>query len=205
MYIELFKRKRIIFSQIDKLDEFEVVKRNDLYTLFVTENKARSENPGRKLAVLYKIRALEKLVGMRINYSYNVIFEKDSIEPAGNHFHPEIEEPPLKLDSIIIKLISFINKYAKTDLAYEKNNGKREVFFVEPGSRLEIKFQNPQNKEEEIIIIENQIENSQTKLIYIPIGIAHAVTNISGRQASLIVFSNIIDHEKRHAVSCQIT
>ncbi|MCK5475236.1 MAG: hypothetical protein KAI71_01460 [Candidatus Pacebacteria bacterium] len=205
MYIELFKRKRIIFSQIDKLDEFEVVKRNDLYTLFITENKARSEKSGRKLAVLYKIRALEKLVGMRINYSYNVIFEKDSIEPAGNHFHPEIQRPPLKLDNIIIKLITFINKHAKTDLAYEKNNGKREVFFVEPGSKLEIKFQNPQNKEEEIIIIENQIENSQAKLIYIPIGIAHAVTNISGRQAGLIVFSNIIDHEEKHDVSCQIT
>ena len=205
MYIELFKRKRIIFSQIDKLDEFRIIERKDLYTLFVTENKVRPEKPGRKLAVLYKIKALEQLVGMRINYSYNVIFEKDSIEPAGNHFHPEIEKPPLKLDSIIIKLIAIINKNLKTNLAYEKNNGKREVFFVEPGSTLEIKLKNPQNSEEETLIVENRFENSETKLLYIPIGIAHAVTNVSGKQAGLIVLSNIIDHEEKHDVSFQVT
>ena len=205
MYIELFKRKRIIFSKIDNLDEFKIVKRKSLYTLFVTENKVRPEKSGRKLAVLYKIKALEQLVGMRINYSYNVIFEKDSIEPAGNHFHPEIEKPPLKLDSIIIKLIAIINKNLKTNLAYEKNNGKREVFFVEPGSTLEIKLKNPQNSEEETLIVENRFENSETKLLYIPIGIAHAVTNVSGKQAGLIVLSNIIDHEEKHDVSFQVT
>ena len=205
MYIELFKRKRVIFSRIDKLDEFKIIERKDLYTLFVTENKVRPEKSGRKLAVLYKIKALEQLVGMRVNYSYNVIFEKDSIKPAGNHFHPEIGKQLLKLDSIIIRLITFINKHAKTDLAYEKNNGKREVFFVESGSKLEIKFQNPENNEKETIIIENQIEKTETKLIYIPIGIAHAVTNISGSQAGLIVFSNIIDHKEEHDISYQIT
>ena len=205
MYIELFRKRRVIFSKIDNLDEFKIVKRKSLYTLFVTENKVRPEKSGRKLAVLYKIKALEQLVGMRINYSYNVIFEKDSIEPAGNHFHPEIEKPPLKLDSIIIKLIAVINKNLKTNLAYEKNNGKREVFFVEPGSALEIKLKNPQNSEEETLIVENRFENSETKLLYIPIGIAHAVTNVSRKQAGLIVLSNIIDHEEKHDVSFQVT
>ena len=205
MYIELFKRKRIIFSKIDNLDEFKIVKRKSLYTLFVTENKVRLEKSGRKLAVLYKIKALEQLVGMRINYSYNVIFEKDSIEPAGNHFHPETEKTPLKLDSIIIKLIAIINKNLKTNLAYEKNNGKREVFFVEPGSTLEIKLKDPQNSKEETLVVENRFENSETKLLYIPIGIAHAVTNVSRKQAGLIVLSNIIDHEEKYDVSFQVT
>ena len=205
MYIELFKRKRVIFSKINEIDEFKIIERKNLYTLFVTENKVRPEKLGRKLAVLYKIKALEQLVGMKINYVYNVIFEKDSIEPAGNHFHPEIEKQSLKLDDLVIKTISLINKLFKKNLTYEKNNGKREVFFVEPGSKLEIKFQNPQNYEKETIIIENQIENSETKLIYIPIGIAHAVTNISGKQSGLIVFSNIIDHKEKHDVPFQIT
>ena len=205
MYIELFKRKRVIFSKINEIDEFKIIERKNLYTLFVTKNKERLEKPGRKLAVLYKIKALEQLVGMRINYVYNVIFEKDSNEPAGNHFHPETEKHSLKLDNIVIKLIAIINKYAKTNLTYEKNNGKREVFFVVPGSTLEIKFKNPQNSEEETLVVENKLENSETKLIYIPIGIAHAVTNISGKQASLIVFSNIIDHEEKHDVSFQVS
>ena len=205
MYIELFKRKRVIFSKINEIDEFKIIERKNLYTLFVTENKERLEKPGRKLAVLHKIKALEQLVGMRINYVYNVIFEKDSIEPAGNHFHPETEKHSLKLDNIVIKLIAIINKYAKTNLTYEKNNGKREVFFVVSGSTLEIKFKNPQNSEEETLVVENKLENSETKLIYIPIGIAHAVTNISGKQASLIVFSNIIDHEEKHDVSFQVS
>ena len=205
MYIELFKRKRIIFSKIDKLDEFKIIERKNLYTLFTTKNKARPEKPGRKLAVLYKIKALEKLVGMRINYVYNVIFEKNSIEPAGNHFHPEIEKHSLKLDNIVIEIVNIINKYAKTNFTYEKNNGKREVFFVEPGSTLEIKLKDPQNSEEETLVIENKLENSETKLLYIPIGIAHAVTNISEKQASLIVFSNIIDHKEKHDVSFQVT
>ena len=98
-----------------------------------------------------------------------------------------------------------INKNLKTNLAYEKNNGKREVFFIAPGSTLEVKFKNPQNKEEKTIVIENKINNLETKLIYIPIGIAHAVTNVSDRQASLIVFSNIIDHEEKYDVSYQVT
>ena len=205
MYIELFKRKRIIFSKINELDEFKIIERKNLYTLFVTENKVRPEKTGKKLAVLYKTKALEQFVGMKINYVYNVIFEKDSTEPAGNHFHPEIEKCSLRLDNIVVKIIKIINRLVKTNLVYEKNNGKRELFFVEPGSTLEINFKNPQNSEKETLVIENRIENSETKLIYIPIGIAHAVTNISGKQAGLIVFSNIIDHKEKHDVSFQVT
>ena len=205
MYIELFKRKRVIFSKINEIDEFKIIERKNPYTLFVTENKVRPEKTGKKLAVLCKIRALEQLFGMRINYVYNVIFEKDSVEPAGNHFHPEIEKCSSRLDNIVIKIIKIINKLAKTNLAYEKNNGKRELFFVVPGSTLEITFKNPQNSEVETLVIENKIENLETKLIYIPIGIAHAVKNISGKQASLIVFSNIIDHEEKHDISFQVT
>ncbi len=76
---------------------------------------------------------------------------------------------------------------------YHKN--KREIFHCPFGQSVMVVLENPETTERKTIILSNGLRSKFIGLIYIKPGIAHAVRNLSSQDSSLIVFSNIEEHD----------
>ena len=55
-------------------------------------------------------------------------------------------------------------------------------------------LENPKTVERKTIMLSNELGSKSVELIYIKPGIAHTVRNLSNRDSSLVVLSNIREH-----------
>lgn len=71
---------------------------------------------------------------------------------------------------------------------------KKELFYCPYDQEVEITLEDPKTKRRKIVKVSNKIKNKYIILVYIKLGIAHSVKNVSARISSLTVLSNVIEH-----------
>jgi len=71
---------------------------------------------------------------------------------------------------------------------------KREIFYCPFGQSVIVILENPATKERKVVTLSNELGSKSVELIYIRPGIAHAVRNLSNRDSSLVVLSDIREH-----------
>jgi len=161
-----------------------------LCTVFQTENKYRAGKPNRFLVVWFQEinKLFEEMAIGKIRYVYAVYLLPEA--KAGNHYHPK-----------------------------DKNGRgtKEEIFYCPPGQKINIFLEDPETKRKQTVVLSSRFGDKFTEFVYIKPEIAHTVENKQSFLiklinkvfksigiASVIVFSNIDDHNPDHDIEYKV-
>ena len=172
------------------MNRINKLKETPLCTIFQTENKYRIGKPNRFLAVWFQeINELfEEMAIGKIRYVYAVYLLPGA--KAGNHYHPKNENG---------------------------KGTKEEIFYCPPGQKIKIFLADPETGRKQTVVLSSKFGDIFTEFVYIKPGIAHTVKNErslliklinkvfkSVGIASVIVFSNIDDHNPDHDIEYEV-
>ncbi|MCK5466691.1 WxcM-like domain-containing protein [Candidatus Parcubacteria bacterium] len=104
------------------------------------------------------------------------------------------EDPIFKKIGFEINYIYSVCLPPETIAGNHYHEEKREIFYCPFGQLMIVSLEDPKTTKRKEVLLSNKIGSEYIKLIYIKPGIAHSVINTSDQISSLMVFSNIEEH-----------